>query len=523
MRPSISIPLIILAFVIYVISFCGFIFSPVNYFFWVFIVLLTLCIGLIRFEFIGLAIIGELILGGYGYLFSLNIFGFPISLRIGIFFIACITFCYHVIRKKKSPRIAHKKIFVPFIILIAILAIGVFQGFFRNDFTITFFDANAYISVFYIVFLIEAFPTLKSINKLLSLLLSFSAALAVITIMLLGIYATFHYDNSLKAAISVDATIHEELSGESSFSQGTIAQRTQPKVEQFELDPTVTTKTKPASYRWLRDTGVAQVSYISGKFFRVFFPSHIFLIPALFVGLSLLWKKGLEHKKKLLIVSLCLIILALYISYSRSLWLGTVVGMGVFAVFWFKQTLHRQRAVIGLGIIALLLLVFITSSEAGDIVVSRVNSIIHPSTEVAGTHRIELAKALYEQIKHRPLFGSGFGTLVSFPTVLPNGEVIQAAFYIYELSYLDIAVKLGIVGLILFILFYGYLLVGLYKKYVRASAPVSIAFFSGFTALLIANITTPVFTHPLGFGLLALICAFIFIEHERSSTNSNVE
>lgn len=523
MNPRIRISLIIIAIFTVLLSFLGFVIPSVNHIAWFLIIGFVFCGALIKYEFIGFVLLAELAIGGHGYLFSITLAGFPISLRIGFFGVACVTLLYHLIRKRKFPRIAKTRLAIPFVILVLIIVFGMIRGIAHNNGLITFFDANAYLSVLYIVFFTEAFYNVTSLQKAFSTLISFGTALSLLTIALLGTYAVFHYDNSLKAAISVDSTIQQELSGTSSFSQGAVAQRINPQTTQFQLDPSVTTKTKPASYRWLRDTGLAQISYISGRFFRVFFPSHIIMLAIFFVALSLLWRKQTRMSRALLIGSLISMGAALFISYSRSLWLGGVIGLLLFAIMWFRQTLHRQRALIVFFVFLFAVIIILLTTQIGPIFTKRIDSILNPNTEVAGTHRIELAKALYQQIKDYPVWGGGFGTLVSFPTVLPNGQVITATFYIYELAYLDIAVKLGGVGLSFFLLFYGYITYNLSKMYRKFGAPITIGLLAGFVACLTANITTPIFTHPLGFGLIGLLCAYIFASYEYTTPARHLE
>jgi len=523
MNPHVKIILIVIAVLILLLSFLGFVIPPVNHVAWFLILFFVFCGALIKYEFIGVVLLAELAIGGHGYLFSITVAGFPISIRIGLFVVACITLLYHLIRKRKFPKISGTPLAIPFIVLVSIIVLGMIRGMAHNNGLIVFFDANAYLSILYVVFFVEAFSSHKALQKAFTTLLSFGVALSLVTIALLGIYGIFHYDTSLKAAISVDSTIQQELSGGSAFSQGVIAQRTNPQAEQFQLDPSVTTKTKPASYRWLRDTGVAQISYVSGRFFRVFFPSHIIMLATFFIALSLLWNKNSRRRRILLISSLISMGIALFISFSRSLWLGGAVALLIFTLVWFRQTLHRQRALLVIFVLLLIIIIVPLTTQVGSIFTERIRSILNPGTEVAGTHRIELAKALYQHIKDYPVWGSGFGTLVSFPTVLPNGQVITAAFYIYELAYLDVIVKLGGIGLGLFFLFYGYVIYRLIKIYKSSGPPIAMGLLAGFIACLIANITTPIFTHPLGFCLVAIISAFLFASHEYTTPARHVE
>ncbi|HEY5479595.1 MAG TPA: hypothetical protein VIJ84_08280 [Gaiellaceae bacterium] len=64
--------------------------------------------------------------------------------------------------------------------------------------------------------------------------------------------------------------------------------------------------------------------------------------------------------------------------------------------------------------------------------------------EISNSYRIRQAKSLIRHIRKHPLFGSGFGAIATdYSTV----------GYRYELSYLDLLFKAGIVGLLLFLSF----------------------------------------------------------------------
>jgi O-antigen ligase len=63
--------------------------------------------------------------------------------------------------------------------------------------------------------------------------------------------------------------------------------------------------------------------------------------------------------------------------------------------------------------------------------------------EASNAYKVAEAKALWGYIKHRPLYGYGFGKVASD----------FATGYSYELSYLDLLLKAGIIGLLLYLSF----------------------------------------------------------------------
>jgi O-antigen ligase len=290
------------------------------------------------------------------------------------------------------------------------------------------------------------------------------------------------------------------------------------------LNSSELTKTKPATYRWLKNAGIAEISFISGRFFRVFFSSHILLVAWIFVFIAGIFQTTFSKKERRLSFFYgCIYGAALFISFSRSLWLGFFAGLLLLFLFLLKKpSIKKQVLITTLVLIGIILVSFIFTN-IGGLLSTRVNGLLHPSKEVATTHRVELAKAIWNQWQKNPIIGSGFGTTVSFPTVLPSGEVINVAFYIYEWGYFDIAVKIGILGLGAIVL----LLIRLYsdlfslKKALNENFPLAII--AGLTALAVANISTPVFTHPLGIIAIALFCIFAYNTYENPNSNRNLE
>src|SRR5262249_35869472 len=61
----------------------------------------------------------------------------------------------------------------------------------------------------------------------------------------------------------------------------------------------------------------------------------------------------------------------------------------------------------------------------------------------SNAYKVAEAKALWGYIKHRPIYGYGFGKVASD----------FATGYSYELSYLDLLLKAGLIGLLLYLSF----------------------------------------------------------------------
>jgi len=87
-----------------------------------------------------------------------------------------------------------------------------------------------------------------------------------------------------------------------------------------------------------------------------------------------------------------------------------------------------------------------------DIMADRINSIINPSEQSSAISRINLITPVFEKIKEHPIFGSGFGTVIQYKSVVPGHAGILKVFA-FEWSYLDTITEIGILGLIMYLWF----------------------------------------------------------------------
>lgn len=517
-RPNIY--LILLSLTIFLFSFIGFLYPWLNTTLFVLILVLVFIGSISKLEFGLLILVGELVLGGHGYLFSLQVGSFTLSLRVALFLLLFLLFLFELIRYKKLPRLFSLSLHKYFLFFFCIVILGTIIGFLKNDPKVVFNDANAYMALLYIPLFIEGFNKRIHIRRLLSVLSSTVVTLSLVTVAFLGIFAMFHYDTSLTSAVTLDKNTINDLQSTTIPDSGTIiGQRIGFTEGSAELRFGDTSKTKPETYRWLRDTGIAQISYISSKFFRVFFPSHVFVLFVFFIALYV-YK---DRKSWLLFLYFLFFLATLFISYSRSLWIGLVMGLVLLFAIYFKNSKHKFILLLLLLLFVLGFLIVLTSTDMLVVLTDRITSIVNPTTEVAGAHRIELAKAIGRHVIAHPIFGTGFGTLLAFPTILPNGEIITTSFYIFELAYGDLLVKTGLIGLFAFLtLLYGLLHFPI-KKRLSKEYPFIGGVIIGVIALACSNITTPIYTHPLGIGILAISAAIFFASYEHTNSNRYME
>lgn len=518
--PSLWITLLCL--LIFVCSYVGFVVHVLNVILWICLVLLVAIGASIKLEFGAIAILIELFLGGHGYLFSISLFGNVISIRIALFCVVALIWLIDRIRKRRLPRILSISLRYPFFSIVSVIVMGILVGIVFHHGKLVFFDANAYFAVAYIAIFLDAIATRHQRQRIIRIASSAFFALAIVTILFLGIYTVFHYDISLKSAITLSDELYnklnsEILSGNIHLGQGTSIQSTE-----LQLDPLVLTKTKPISYRWLLDSGTAEISYISGRFFRIFFPSQMYLLIYFFLTLTaaLLEQTSKKFRTQLILVTI-ITFAAILIGYSRSYWLGLVSGGFILLCATFFRSHNKKRFLLRLTIALLLCLAIITITKTSSVITSRFDTIFSPQHDVASAHRIQLAKGIWNQWKQHPLIGSGYGTTIVFPTIFANGKILPTAFYIYEWAYFDVAVKTGLLGL--FALFWFLFTLGTYmRRRIREHPSFFLGLLCSLIALCVANITTPIFTHPLGIGALGLFCLLVFYDPLPNS-NRNLE
>ncbi len=134
-----------------------------------------------------------------------------------------------------------------------------------------------------------------------------------------------------------------------------------------------------------------------------------------------------------------------------------------------------------------------TSSGKGDV-----------AGEASNAYKVAEAKALWSYIKHRPLYGYGFGKVA---TSFGTG-------YTFELSYLDLALKAGIIGLLLYLSFPVRLIFDGWRLRARRSGAPTVGA-AGVVVGVIGGILLAGATNPYlfaAFGLVSIIVMVAWLE-----------
>lgn len=233
---------------------------------------------------------------------------------------------------------------------------------------------------------------------------------------------------------------------------------------------------QPAAYNFFESNGLASISWLKGKVHRVFLhtASRMYLVAFMFLIYFLV--KETDKRKKLGMAGLmALMIVAIFISYTRAIYGGCFVAVVVIALLLIGYKLVNGKALLAylmaavLVAVAILGVIGITQNEnLFQVSVQRLllateiqpppDSTGDPTTDSTApsqsetepglnnmgdelnnlNEREEKLRQLNESIRKNPIFGNGLGAAIDFGYV--------------EYTYQDVVNKMGIVGLALFLL-----------------------------------------------------------------------
>ena len=319
-------------------------------------------------------------------------------------------------------------------------------------------------------------------------------------------------------------------------------------------------------YKWIRTSGVGEITQMQGGFYRIFFQSHIFCLIAFFLILPRIAKKiqnQFEIKRilseakakpkdgknnngmilndtstiaqcpkyaqnkinqkirflKHFLALTCTLAITL-ITFSRSFWLGLIVGLIFYGIahlyqYGFKKTIQLTLIIIAsltlsLGIIASIVKFPYPDPLGGfdtaELIKKRAQTI---KNEAAVASRWELLPKLRNEIKKNPITGQGFGATITYkssdPRVLASSIDGTYTTYAFEWGWLDIWFKLGIFGLLIYLI----IIFRIFWQNLKTTHQDSTSQNEGLAISLIAICTihffTPFLNHPLGIGALILM------------------
>ncbi len=466
-------------FLIELISIFGYLIPDIRQVGFIILAILFLVASLINLRFGLLMIIAELIIGSKGYLFYFELDGLIISIRIAFWLIIMSVWLVKIfiplLKQKKWEKLSLPFIFYLFF---AILGWGVVNGFINdNGLNNVFFDLNNWLYFALIFPFWEFFKEKK--GDIWEVVVASLSWISFKTFVLL-----FIFSHSIPGTIDM-------------------------------------------LYRWVRTTGVGEITLIQGGFYRIFFQSHIYILLAFFVVLFLT-AEAIKNKEKikeltlkylpLLAVLLSIILLC----FSRSFWAGLAVGLfstGIY-LFWkydwriFGKTfgLVCASAILSVALIAIIVKFPYPNPLGGfsttGLIKDRAGQV---SGEAAVSSRWNLLPELWTEIKTSPIFGQGFGATVTYtsndPRILEQDATGTYTTYAFEWGWLDIWLKIGLIGTIIYIIFILKIMkLGLLAM--QNKQALSAGLFLGIVVLAAVHFFTPYLNHPLGIGFLIFASSY---------------
>jgi hypothetical protein len=286
-------------------------------------------------------------------------------------------------------------------------------------------------------------------------------------------------------------------------------------------------------YRWVRETGVGEITMMPSGFVRIFFQSHIFILVAFCVSIiatAKFWEEIKSNKKLLafFVLTQTAIISIIIISFSRSFWVGLIVASPLFIfIAWKKYGLKKLFSTIILIIVSTVLSAGLIAGvtkfpfpkpgidfNLADALNDRAKNI---SNEAAASSRYALLPELWREIKNNLIIGGGFGRTISYrsndPRVLESNVNGIYTTYAFEWGWLDVWLKIGLFGVLFYLFFFGKLIKDALKEknWFLDCLAVSLLI------LAAVNFFTPYINHPLGIGLFLFVAAAIYLHKEPSS------
>ena len=426
------------------------------------ILLIVLVASCYRLLFGVAVVFGELVIGSQGHLLG--------QLRLGLFLVVFLAGIIWIIRERRVALL-QTRYWKWYLALGCVLSIAVLTALWHgNNLTYLFLDLNGYLFIAMIVPFTQALRTETDLKNLLAVFWAGLTILFIETIVILFVF-------SHQAAF------------------------------QYYL---------PELYRWLRDFRLAEITTQENNFTRIFFQSHLYVLFG-FIAASLQFISKQSHR--LTIMALGSTLLLLFISYSRSFWVATLGIILVLSYLAYRQSrlwgylgTVLLSGVVGYVIVLAIINIPLFGTGAAVDASSLLTDRTDVTTDVGGGSRLALLQPLTLAALQHPLLGSGFGTTVSYatqdPRALEQNSDGMYTTYAFEWGYLDLWLKLGLVGTLVYISIIVAILLRLW--YLRDH---SIAFVAGMGVLAVGlvHLFTPYLNHPLGLGWIVLATAIASI------------
>lgn len=484
--------IIVLLIVSEALSFAGFLVPWIGTIIFFVFSGLFLILSLIKIEYGLYILLTELFIGSKGYIFYFNFGGALVSLRLALFLILMAVWFSRLLEGRFKLNFIKSKNFVFYLLLFIVLIWAFVRGILsRNSFDNLFFDANGWLYFALVVVFFDVIGSSTIIKTIFNLLIAAASFLSLKTIFLFYIFS--HQIKFLIVPI----------------------------------------------YRWTRLNLLGEITQLTPFFSRIFLQSQIYLL-VVFLIILVFWlaqnnRRPISKRIKP-ILYLIFILTAILISFSRSYYLGLLVSLLVFLlILKFQYRSPWQKFLISFCLLILIFvfafsLLYLLTISPSYPEINLFNLFLRRfglDTEPAALSRWQQLGPLWQAIKQQPIFGSGFGTTVTYQSQDPTVVIKLGGWsttYAFEWGYLDIWLKMGLAGLMVYLLliariFYlGWrsLILSIRSQVTDFHHLLIFGLLLGLIAVLVTNITSPYLNHPLGIGyLICLSAIFEFLREEK--------
>lgn len=409
------------------------------------------------FNVVTILIFIEFVLGGLGH-----VFGLPI--RKGLFVVGILFSIYMIFREK----IKIEKVFlIPIIVVCIYLAYGSIIGLInRNSLGDIFSDVNSFLGIIYILLLIAYVKGRnENIDKIINVFVNCAVIVAIMTITLFFV-SRIYLPNNLEIIVTYN-NLNSKL--EYGFISGLV---------------------------------------MSNNYARVYLYNGIFMQLAAAIMFIKLFNKD---KNVFGIVKLAILLVGIYVSNTRGFWLGTI-GAVVISIIYYLWRFKKFNLTLRNIVIALIPLILVSviipktivavspeqnlPNSSGSIK-DRIESISDFENDESNKVRAIQLKFLVNRIKEKPILGWGFGAHIEeYPQYMIDNNLQPVSSTSFELYYIELLFKTGIIGILIF---FGYLvfnfvklIVLLFKKNLRMrDEQVLVGWTIGTMSILASSITNP--------------------------------
>ena len=365
-------------------------------------------------------------------------------------------------------KIKIEKVFlIPIIVVCIYLAYGSIIGLInRNSLGDIFSDVNSFLGIIYILLLIAYVKGRnENIDKIINVFVNCAVIVAIMTITLFFV-SRIYLPNNLEIIVTYN-NLNSKL--EYGFISGLV---------------------------------------MSNNYARVYLYNGIFMQLAAAIMFIKLFNKD---KNVFGIVKLAILLVGIYVSNTRGFWLGTI-GVVVISMIYYLWRFKKFNLTLRNIVIALIPLILVSviipktivavspeqnlPNSSGSIK-DRIESISDFENDESNKVRAIQLKFLVNRIKEKPILGWGFGAHIEeYPQYMIDNNLQPVSSTSFELYYIELLFKTGIIGILIF---FGYLvfnfvklIVLLFKKNLRMrDEQVLVGWTIGTMSILASSITNP--------------------------------